>query len=653
MANNKDFKVKNGIQPTVYHEGVGTVTSGSTTIAYDVANISFDSKTFDVSSQAQYPAGVAFKSDGTKMYVAGAAGTGTGDVFQYSLSTAWDISTASYDSISYSNGSITNAYTIQFKPDGTKLFIQAYEDDRVYEHTLSTAWDLSTASYNNNNLYYGGQTATAYDFHIGSNGTKVYVSNNDSPMYQYTCSTAWDLSTATYDSVTLDVSGETPSDGWRVQFNADGTKMYGMNADDIYIYTLTTAWDISTASYDSVNYTMTNYTSHRNFVFKDDGTKIYASEGSSSGKIAQYSTGSTLTTNTLDLSTGSVFEITPTSDIQIGLSNPAASGTVSAATLLLDGAADVTPYDLANAAYDSKSLNVGAQGLNPYGLALSTDGTKLYSVSYATNTVYQYTLSTAWDLSTASYAAKSFSVSSTAPQPHAIRFKSDGTKMYVTDNNVQEVNEYDLSTAWDVSTASHSYAFSISSQGSEPAGLDFKTDGTKMYVAFASGTDSIAEYNLSTAWDLSTASYSQNSTTINTTSNVGGIMFKNDGTVLYTTSRFNSEAINEYSLSTAWDISTLTYVRNFSVSSEENDPTDLYIKPDGTKMYMVGYSTDYVYQYSLASSVGYTITYHSTLQWGGGTAPDSPAIGETDVITFTTRDGGTTYQAAIAIDGAA
>ena len=80
MSNTKDFKVKAGIQPTVYHEGVGTVTSGSTTIAYDVANISFDSKTFDVSSQAQYPAGVAFKSDGTKMYVAGAAGTGTGTV---------------------------------------------------------------------------------------------------------------------------------------------------------------------------------------------------------------------------------------------------------------------------------------------------------------------------------------------------------------------------------------------------------------------------------------------------------------------------------------------------------------------------------------------------------------------------------------------
>jgi hypothetical protein len=277
----------------------------------------------------------------------------------------------------------------------------------------------------------------------------------------------------------------------------------------------------------------------------------------------------------------------------------------------------------------------------------------MYSLSFANDTVFQYTLSTAWDLSTASYASKSFSVTSTSPEPQALRFSSDGTKFYVTDNGAQEVNQYNCSTAWDVSTASHATVFSTSSQGSEPAALDFKTDGTKMYVAFASGTDSIAEYNLSTAWDLSTASYSQNSTTINTTPNTSGIMFKNDGTVLYTTSRFTTNAINEYSLSTAWDVSTLSYVQNFLVGTEDGNPTDLYIKPDGTKMYMVGYSTDYVYQYSLSSSVGYTVTYDSTLQWGGGTAPDSPAANETDVITFTTRDGGTTYQAAIAIDGAA
>ena len=81
---------------------------------------------------------------------------------------------------------------------------------------------------------------------------------------------------------------------------------------------------------------------------------------------------------TLDLSTGSVFEITPTSDIQVSLSNPADSGTVSGATLLLDGAATST-YDIVNAAYTGKSFNLSSYDNGQYSnIFFKPDGTKLY-----------------------------------------------------------------------------------------------------------------------------------------------------------------------------------------------------------------------------------------------------------------------------------
>jgi len=57
-----------------------------------------------------------------------------------------------------------------------------------------------------------------------------------------------------------------------------------------------------------------------------------------------------------------------------------------------------------------------------------------------------------------------------------------------------------------------------------------------------------------------------------------------------------------------------------------------------------------VYEYNTGTPA--TITYGTTLEWPSGTAPTSPAIGETDVLTFSTTDGGTTYQAVQAIDGA-
>ena len=48
----------------------------------------------------------------------------------------------------------------------------------------------------------------------------------------------------------------------------------------------------------------------------------------------------------------------------------------------------------------------------------------------------------------------------------------------------------------------------------------------------------------------------------------------------------------------------------------------------------------------------HTITYPASVDWAGATAPDAPASGETDVLVFTTVDGGTTWYGALAIDAA-
>ncbi len=48
---------------------------------------------------------------------------------------------------------------------------------------------------------------------------------------------------------------------------------------------------------------------------------------------------------------------------------------------------------------------------------------------------------------------------------------------------------------------------------------------------------------------------------------------------------------------------------------------------------------------------GSTVTWPGTVDWAGGTAPDAPANGETDVLVFTTRDGSNWF-GALAIDAA-
>ena len=55
--------------------------------------------------------------------------------------------------------------------------------------------------------------------------------------------------------------------------------------------------------------------------------------------------------------------------------------------------------------------------------------------------------------------------------------------------------------------------------------------------------------------------------------------------------------VNEYNLSTAWDISTASYLQNFSVVSEETSPSGVFFKPDGLKMYIIGNVRDAVWSY--------------------------------------------------------
>ena len=211
------------------------------------------------------------------------------------------------------------------------------------------------------------------------------------------------------------------------------------------------------------------------------------------------------------------------------------------------------------------------------------------------------------------------------------------------------VDEYSISTAWDITTSSYVGSFNVSAQEPTPVATSFKPDGTVMYV-IGVGNQTVYQYTLSTAWSVSTASYASKSFSVATQeTNPWGLYFTPDGTKMFIIGEIGVD-VNEYSLSTAWDVSTASYVQNFSVSGQTSLPYGLTFGNDGSKMYVVELTNDSIYQYSTATIP--TITYPTNITWPSGTAPTSPAIGETDVITFTTRDGGTTYNAALAIDGA-
>ena len=207
-------------------------------------------------------------------------------------------------------------------------------------------------------------------------------------------------------------------------------------------------------------------------------------------------------------------------------------------------------FDVSSASYDSVNFSFSAQQTTAAGMAFNANGTSMYVLSYAAATVYQYTLSSGFDLTTASYASKSFSVSSQEGEPHGIAFNTSGTKLYIVGVNNDTVYQYSLSSAFDVSTASYdSVSFSIGSQEAIPLGLTFGDSGNKMYVIGTNGDD-----------------------------------------------------INEYSLSTPFDISTSVFTLSFSVAGEESDPRQMVFSTDGTKMFVVGSGSDEVNEYSTTAA---------------------------------------------------
>ena len=139
------------------------------------------------------------------------------------------------------------------------------------------------------------------------------------------------------------------------------------------------------------------------------------------------------------------------------------------------------------------SLSVSAQETAPNDLFFKPDGTKVYIVG-SSDYVVEYSLSTAWDMSTASFV-QNFYVGSEETTPTGLSFKDDGTKMYVIGSTTDTVYQYTLGTAWNVSTASLDQSFSIASQTTSPADVAFNDNGTKMFV-ISNSNSTIYEYTL-------------------------------------------------------------------------------------------------------------------------------------------------------------
>ena len=226
---------------------------------------------FEVSSTVGWLYGAAVSPDGTKLFAMdrrapGGAGAGTqktGKVHQFTAPAGWYTTfnvNPTYDNVSL-NWTGQTSYTrgLRFNTSGNRLYILGENDD-VYQYNLGTAWSLSGASYSNNSITLTTVASDVNSILFNNNGTKMYALDGSSnTIYQYTLSTPDDISTATYDGSSSDYVIPGASFPVDFNFNSDGTKLYIQIGSYLHRYSLSVAYDTSTATADNTSASFSSF----------------------------------------------------------------------------------------------------------------------------------------------------------------------------------------------------------------------------------------------------------------------------------------------------------------------------------------------------------------------------------------------------------
>jgi len=251
----------------------------------------------------------------------------------------------------------------------------------------------------------------------------------------------------------------------------------------------------------------------------------------------------------------------------------------------------------------NNSFDISSEETAPEGIEFSADGTRLF-VTGGSGNVTQYTLDNPFDLSNASSVTLDgvFSVAAEVGNAVDVTFSSDGLTLFVTDLNNDDITQYSLTSAFDVVTSTIMFetTFSVGGEQGLVEGITFSNDGTQLFVTGRSGDD-IDVYELDTAFDLSDTVTSAGTVSITTESQQPqSIEFSPDGLQVYVVDGDDDE-INVYTLTSPFDTSTISFSGTLSISGQDTSPTDLVFSADGTSFFVLGNQGNAIDQYSVTN----------------------------------------------------
>ncbi len=259
-------------------------------------------------------------------------------------------------------------------------------------------------------------------------------------------------------------------------------------------------------------------------------------------------------------------------------------------------------FDVTRSEYDNVNLSVSHYISHSYNVVLSKDGTKLFAADYYSNTIHQWNLSVAFDISSAQYYGSFHCSEITGNHYSPFCFSFNGKFMYVANADENIVYQYELAIAWDITTASYTgKSFNFSSFESLLRSIVVSYSGEYFYIV-GDSRRVIYQFNLTTPFDISTAIYSERSYNISnlTTENVRQISFSEDGTILLIAANSHDATIYQLNLTEAWKIDTAIYSnQSYYVGNMGDDFHGCHIVYDKMKFYTIDNGSDIIFQFKV------------------------------------------------------
>jgi len=304
--------------------------------------------------------------------------------------------------------------------------------------------------------------------------------------------------------------------------------------------------------------------------------------------------------------------------------------------------------------YTGKEFSTAGQETNPGGAIFGDSGTKLYVIGTQSDRVQQYSVSSAYDLSSTVAHVGQANVAH-GGNPQDLVFSADGSKLWTLDGGSDQLRYYTVGTNWDITTLSSSAVVTrdfSDNVDTNPTGFRFNADGTKIILvgsskAGANGKDIIYSYDLSSAYDIAGIGVSSGTIAVAPDAEVQFDTFKDslemmdeitlvqaiefsvDGKTAHIACRDRGNIIS-FALATAFDITTMSFAGFANTANEELSPTGIYLNQAANVAIIVGLTDDNVVQYTV-NNPGTVIESSGSTQVTGNLGVYKNATFEKDV----------------------